>query len=157
RDHARGHPGFEAIARIFEAHNLLLDGGSAQVATDQALAALAAGLPPATEMSAGLLAIMTLAVGERYDIAGRLLGPALERARSEGQATRQGIILGARAAIALAQGSLADAQVEAETGLLLVEEPHFVVLWLVATAIVVQIERGALEAAAELAQSSERL
>ena len=54
-------------------------------------------------------------------------------------------------------GSLHDAQVEAETGLLLVEEPHFAVLQLVATAIVVQVERGALGTAAELAHTGERL
>jgi DNA-binding CsgD family transcriptional regulator len=46
---------------------------------------------------------------------------------------------------------------EAETGLMLVEEPHFAVLQLVATAIVVQVERGALGAAAELARIGERL
>ncbi len=157
RNRARGHPGFEAVGRIFQAHGLLLGGGSAEHAADEALAALAVGLPPASEISAGLLALMTLALAERYDVATRLLEAALERARREGHATRQGIILGARAAIALGQGSLADAQVEAETGLLLVEEPHFVVLWLVATAIVVQVERGALETAAELAQAGERL
>lgn len=86
-----------------------------------------------------------------------MLEVALERARREGHATRQGIIHGQRAAIALAQGSLHDAQVEAETGLVLIEEPHFVVLQLIAIAIVVHIERGALAPAAELAQRGEAL
>ena len=157
RDRARGHPEFESVAKIFEAHDLLLGGGSAKDATDQVLAALAVGLPTAAQRSAGLLALMTLGMGERYDVAARLLEVALDGARREGHATRQGIILGARAAMALAQGSLADAQVEAETGLLLVDEPHFVVLWLVATLIVVHVERGALETAAEMAQTGERL
>ena len=83
--------------------------------------------------------------------------PHSKRARSEGHAARQGIIHGLRAAIALAMGSLHDAEVEAETGLVLLEEPHFAVLQLVATGIVVQVERGALETAAELAQTGERL
>ena len=82
-----------------------------------------------------------------------MLDAALERARREGHATRQGIIHAMRAASALAQGSLHDAQVEAETGLLLVEDPHFIALLLVAVAMTVHIERGALDAAAGLAQT----
>ena len=84
-----------------------------------------------------------------------MLDIALEGARREGHATRQGIIHGHRAAIALAQGSLHDAQIEAETGLMLVEQQHFVFLQLLAVAIVVHIERGELDAAAELAQAGE--
>ena len=38
---------------------------------------------------------------------------------------------------------------------MLVQEPHFAVLQLVAVAMVVHIERGDLEAAAELAQTGE--
>ena len=72
-------------------------------------------------------------------------------ARQEGHATRQGILHAMHAACALAQGSLHDAQVEAETGLLLVEHPHFIAQLLVAVAMTVQIERGALDAAAALA------
>ena len=53
--------------------------------------------------------------------------------------------------------SLNDAQVEAETGLLLVGERHFVALALLAVAMIVQIERGALEAAAELSRRGEAL
>ena len=53
--------------------------------------------------------------------------------------------------IALAQGSLHDAQVEADTGLLLVEEPHFAMLQLLAVAITAHVERGELDAAAALA------
>ena len=123
----------------------------------EVLAALAVGLPPASQTTAGLIALLTLGVAERYDVASRLLEAALENARNEGHATRQGIIHGLRAAIALAMGSLHDAEVEAETGMLLLEEPHFVVLQLVATAIVVHVERGALETAAELAQTGGRL
>ena len=126
-------------------------------AMDEVEAALAVGLPPAAATNATFLALLTLELGERYDLALRLLGVALEGARREGHATRQGLIHGRRAAIALAQGSLPDAQVEAETGLLLVEEPHFALLQLLAVAIVVHIERGALAAAAELAQTGEAL
>ena len=157
RDQAVGHPGFEAVAKIHTAQEQLLQGGSAVAAMDEVEAALAVGLPPAVATNATFLALLTLELGERYDLALRLLGVALEGARREGHATRQGLIHGRRAAIALAQGSLPDAQVEAETGLLLVEEPHFALLQLLAVAIVVHIERGALAAAAELAQTGEAL
>ena len=132
-------------------------GEPAAAAMEEVQAALATGLPPSAQSNAALLALLTLRLGERYELAVRLLDVALERARQEGHATRQGIIHAQRAAIALAQGSLHDAQVEAETGLLLVEKPHFIVLQLVAVAITVHIERGELDAAAELAQTGEAL
>jgi len=86
-----------------------------------------------------------------------VLDAALERARQEGHATRQGILHALHAASALAQGSLHDAQVEAETGLPLVEHPHFIAQLLVAVAMTVQIERGALDAAAGLAATGEAM
>ena len=85
----------------------------------------------------------------------RQLEALLEGARREGHAARQGLVHGHRAAIALERGSLRDAQVEVETGLLLVEPPHFVVLLLLAVAIVVHLERGAIEAAIEVAEAGE--
>ena len=124
-------------------------------AVEEVQAALATGLPPAAATNAGFLAMLILELGERYDQALQLLDIALEGARREGHATRQGIIHGHRAAIALAQGSLHDAQIEAETGLMLVEQQHFVFLQLLAVALVVHVERGELEAAAELAQAGE--
>ncbi len=157
RDQARGHPGFEAVARIHSAHEQLMAGGSAAAAAEEAQAALATGLPTSAKNAAGLLALVTLRLSERYEVASHLLDAALEGARSEGHATRQGIIHGQRAAIALAQGSLQDAQVEAETGLLLVGEPHFVFPQLLSVAIVVHIERGALAEAQELARRGEAL
>jgi DNA-binding CsgD family transcriptional regulator len=157
REQAAGHPGFEAIARIHTAQEQLLQGGSVDAAVEEAQAALAAGLPAGAATNATFLALLTLELGERYGQALRLLDLALEGARREGHATRQGLIHGRRAAIALAQGSLHDAQVEAETGLLLVEKQHFVLLQLLAVAMVVHIERGALETAAELAQTGEAL
>ncbi len=157
RDDAEGHPGFEAVASIHGAQERLLRGAPAAAAVEDVQAALMAGLPPGAETNAGLLALLTLRRGERFDVAVRLLDIALERARREGHATRLGIIHQQRAAIALAQGSLPDAQVEAETGLLLVEEPHFAVPELLAVAIVVHIERGALGAAAELAERGEAI
>ena len=57
--------------------------------------------------------------------------------------------------IALARGALHDALIEAETGLLLVEHPHFVVPQLLAVAITVAIERGELDAAAAHAATGE--
>jgi DNA-binding CsgD family transcriptional regulator len=157
RDLARGRPGFEAVARIVSAQEQLLHGGPASAATDEVQAALMAGLPPSAQNTAGLAALLTLIVGERYELADRLVDAALERARQEGHATRQGILHAMHAASALAQGSLHDAQVEAETGLLLVEHPHFIAQLLVAVAMTVQIERGALDAAAALAQTGEAM
>jgi len=155
RDLARGHPGFEAVARIHQAQEQRVRGEPAAAAAEEVQAALMAGLPPAAQANAVLLALMTMRLGERYEMAVRLLDVALERARREGHAARQGVIHGHRAAIALAQGSLYDAQVEAETGLRLVEKPHVVFLQLVAIAMVVHIERGELEAAADLARAGE--
>lgn len=152
RERARGHPAFEAVARIHTAHQRLLRGESAAAAVKEVQAALASGLPPSAQNTAAFLAVVALRLGEHYDAALLMLDAALVQARHEGHATRQGIIYAERAAIALAQGSLQDAEVEAETGLLLVEKPHFAVLQLLAVAVTVQVERGALAEAAELAE-----
>jgi DNA-binding CsgD family transcriptional regulator len=157
RDLARGRPAFEAVARIVSAQEQLLHGEPAAASTDEVQAALMAGLPPSAQNTAGLAAVLTLIVGERYELAARLLDAALERARHEGNATRLGIIHAMHAACAVAQGSLHDAQVEAETGLLLVEDPHFIAQLLVAVAMTVHIERGALDAAAGLARRGEAM
>jgi DNA-binding CsgD family transcriptional regulator len=157
REQADGHTGFEAVARIHTAQEQLLRGGSAAAAVEEAQAALATGLPAGAATNATFLAVVTMEQGEQYDQAVRVLDLALEGARREGHATRQGLIHCRRAAIALAQGSLHDAQVEAETGLLLVDEQHFVLPQLLAVAIVVHIERGDLAAAAELAHTGEAL
>jgi DNA-binding CsgD family transcriptional regulator len=157
RDQARGRPEFEAVARIHSALEQLLRGESAEAAAGVVEAALAVGLPPSSATNAGFLAVNTLRLAERYDLPLRLLDLALEGARREGHAARQGLVHGQCAAIALARGSLHDAQVEAETGLRLVEEPHFALLQLLAVAIIVHIERGELDAADELAQSGDAL
>jgi DNA-binding CsgD family transcriptional regulator len=156
-EQARGHPRYEAVARIHAAHEGLARGGSAAAAVEEVQAALATGVPPASATTAVFLAAVTLRYAERYEPALRLLEVGLEGARREGHATRQGIIHGQRAGIALDQGALHDAQVEADTGLLLVEAPHFEVLQLVAVVIAVHIERGELDAAAEAANTGEAL
>ena len=115
-------------------------------------AVLETGLPSRTQTDALLIGLLTLRYAEQYDLAMRLLEVALEGARREGHATRQGLIHGQRAMIALAQGSIHDAQVEADTGLLLVEEPHFANVQLVAVAIGAHVERGELDAADALAR-----
>jgi DNA-binding CsgD family transcriptional regulator len=157
RAQAAGDPGFEAVARIHAAGEHLFRGGSADAAAEEVQAALGTGVPPAAATNAGLLAVSTFRLAERYDLAGRLLDLAYEGARREGHAARQGLIHGQRAAIALARGALHDAQVEAETGLLLIEPPHFVVPQLAAVAIVVHVERGALAEADELARMGDTL
>ena len=157
RDQARGHPGFEAVAKIHSAYEQLLRGEPAAAAMEEVQQALATGLPPSAQSNAALLALLALRLGERHELATRLLDAALEDARQEGHATRQGILHAQRAAIALAQGSLHDAQVEADTGLLLVEKSHFIGLLLVAVAMTAHIERGELDAAADLARTGEAL
>ncbi len=148
---ARGHPGYAAIARIVRAQERLLRGGPAGPAVAEVQAALSTELPPGVQTDAVLLALMTLLLGEQYDLASQLLDVALDRARRAGHATREGLILGQRAAIALAQGSLRSAQVEAETGLLLAGGQHFAVLQLIAVAVTAHVEHGALGEAEDLA------
>jgi DNA-binding CsgD family transcriptional regulator len=157
RDQARGHPGFEGVARIHGALERLLKGESAAASVEEVQAALAAGLPPSAATGAGFVALETLQLGEQFDLVLRMLDVVLEGARREGHAARQGLIHGQRAAIALAQGSLHDAQVEADIGLRLVDPPHLAVLRLLAVAMVVHIERGAVEAAAHLCERGEAL
>ena len=157
RDRARGHPQFEAVASIHDAQAQLFEGNPVAPIVDAVQAALAAGLPPSAQTASAFLAFELLRHGERYDLVLRALDAALERARSEGHTTRQGLIHAQRAAIALAMGSLQDAQVEAETGLRLVHEPHFAVIQLLAVAIIVHVERGTLDSGLELARSGKAL
>ena len=156
REKARGHPEFEAVAEIHTALEHLLRGGSADAAAAAAQAALMAGLPTSAAGTAGFLAIHTLRLAEHYDVPLRLLDRILEGARREGHAARQGLVHGQRAWIALAQGSLHDAQIEAETGLQLIGEPHFALPQLLAAAVIVHVEDGDLERAETLAQIGRR-
>ena len=154
---ARGHPRFEAVARIHGASERVVAAGSAALAVEETEAALAAGLPPSAATGAALIALQTLRLGGRYDLTMRMLDAGMEGARREGHVTRQGLIHGQRAALALAQGALKDAQVEAETGLRVIDERHFAALQLLAVAIVADVERGALAAAAELVRQGDAL
>jgi DNA-binding CsgD family transcriptional regulator len=152
RNQALGHPDFEAVAALHDARESLFHGGSASAAMDQVESALMSGIPNGAEQAV-LLALYLLRYGERYDLASRILAAGLDQARIEGHAARQGIIHRERAAIAFARGSLHDAQIEAETGLMLVEYPHIAIFQLSAVAILVHVERGDLDAAAEAAHS----
>jgi DNA-binding CsgD family transcriptional regulator len=153
---ARGHPDFEAVASLHDARESLFHGGSAAAAMDQAQSALMSGLPSGADNTVRL-ALYLLRYGERYDLASRILAVGLEQARITGRATQQGFIHGERAAIAFAEGALHDAQVEAETGLALIDHPHIAIYQLSAVAILVHIERGDLAAAAEVAHSVDAL
>jgi DNA-binding CsgD family transcriptional regulator len=156
-DLAQGRTGFEAVARIVGVQEQLLRGEPAAAAMDELQAALMAGLPPSLQNPAGLAALVMLIIGERHELAAQVIDAALEVARQEGHTTRQGILHAMHAVSALAQGALHDAQVEAETGLLLVEQPHFVAQLLIAVAMTVHIERGALDTAADLARTGEAM
>ncbi len=156
RQQARGDAGYEAVADVHDALERLFAGEPADASVRQIQAALAAGLPPAAATGAGFLALMALRLSEQYELAERSLEGTLVRARREGHTTRLGIIHAERATIALAQGSLHDALIEAETGLRLVEHPHFVVPQLLAVAISVQIERGELDRRGRAARPAAR-
>ena len=152
RDQARGDSGFEAVARLHDACELQVRGESAALVVAEVEHALATGLPASAGRNTFVMALIILRFAERYDLALRMLDIGLEVARAEGHAARQGIIYSLRARIALEQGSLRDAQVDAETGLQLVEEPHFSVGQLLAVLITVHVERGELDRADELAR-----
>lgn len=149
---AAGDPHYEAVVQIHAAQEALARGERSDAAVEQALAALGVGLPAGTMVSTLFVALTTFIRGERYDVAGALIDAAFEGARQQGHTARQGILHGQRASIALARGALDHAQLEAESGLALVNERHFAVVQLAAVAIVVHIERGDLDAAAEAAE-----
>jgi DNA-binding CsgD family transcriptional regulator len=157
REQAGDHPGFEGVVGVHAALEKLLRGESAEAAAAEIEAALAAGLPPSRASDTAFLAVQTLWLAESYELPLRVLDIALEGARREGQLARQGLIHGHRASIALAQGSLPDAQVEAETGLRLINAQHFAFGQLLSVATVVHLERGDLDAANELVQMGEPL
>ena len=152
RDLARGDGGYEAVARLHDARERQIRGESAADVASEVEQALAAGLPASAGRNSVVMALIILRFAERYDLAHRMLDMGLEVSRAEGHATRQGIIYALRATIALERGSLRDAQVDAETGLQLVEEPHFSVGQLLAVLITVHVERGELDVADELAR-----
>ena len=77
RDQARGHPGFEAVARIHSAYEQLLRGEPATAAMEEVQQALATGLPRSAQSNAALLALLALRLGERYELAIQLLDSLL--------------------------------------------------------------------------------
>jgi DNA-binding CsgD family transcriptional regulator/tetratricopeptide (TPR) repeat protein len=149
---AAGEPQYEAVAQIHSALESLTRGERADAAVEQTQAALAVGLPAAQMRTTLFIALATFIRGERHDIAGALVDAGLEVARQQGHTARQGVLHGQRASLALARGALVDAQLEAESGLALVDERHFAAVQLAAVAVVVHIERGDLEAAAAAAE-----
>ena len=149
---AAGDPHYEAVVQIHAAQEALARGERADAAVEQAHAALAAGLPAGAMVTTFFVALTTFIQGEDYDFASALIDAALDVARQQGHTARQGVLHGQRASIALARGALDDAHLEAESGLALVNERHFVVVQLAAVAIAVHIERGDLVAAAEAAE-----
>ena len=63
RDQAEGRPEFEAVATIHGAQEQFMAGGSAAAAVAEVEAALAAGLPPSAQTTAGLLALQCCGSG----------------------------------------------------------------------------------------------
>jgi DNA-binding CsgD family transcriptional regulator len=149
---AAGDPRYEAVAEIHASQEALLRGEPAAASVERTQRALAGGLPAEAIMNTFFVALITFVYAERYDLASAQIDAGLDMTRQQGHAARQGILHGQRAAIALAKGALDDAQVEAETGLALVNERHFVVVQLAAVAMAVHIERGDLQAAAAAAE-----
>jgi DNA-binding CsgD family transcriptional regulator len=148
---AAGDARYEAVADIQAAQDSLLEGGPAAAAVERSQSALAAGLPAESSQLTIFMALTTFVRAERYDLATPWLDAALDACRRQGNAARQGLVHGQRAAVALARGDLAGAQLEAETGLAVVGARHFVVVQLAAVAMVVHLERGELDEAARAA------
>ena len=97
RDQAQGDSGFEAVARLHDALELQVRGGSAAHVAAEVEGALATGLPASAGSNAFVMALIILRFAERYELARRMLDMGLELARAEGQAARQGIIYSLRA------------------------------------------------------------
>ena len=146
------------MARIHAAHEALVSGESAAAAAVQEVQdALAGGLPAEADANTLYLALTVLMLGERYEIAMRWLDAGLELSRRSGHAARQSIVHGQRATVALARGALDEAQVEAETGLALIDDRHAALPQLGAVLTAVGLERGDLDAAAAATARSDAL
>jgi DNA-binding CsgD family transcriptional regulator len=146
RGRAAGDARFERVTRVFDAVERSLDLAPADAVADEIEAALAAG--PLAALPANFLAIMTLRVNGRYEGAARWLELALAAARAQGLSGQLAIIHGERACLALARGAVAGAALEADIGLELIGERHFMLPRLAAAAADAATERGDLAAAA---------
>src|SRR5262249_43531672 len=127
---AAGDSRYEAVGEIYSAQQSLLRAEPAADALQQVQTALAAGLPLDASANTLFVALGMFAQVEAYDTAKVFIDAGLDAARRQGLAARQGLLLGQRALVALGYGALDDAQLEAETGLALIDERHAAVLQL---------------------------
>lgn len=148
--HAAGSPRFEPVARIHNASEQLVRGEPAAAAAE-AIEDVLASVPPSDPFAFGV-GLEGLILTERYASASRWLELALEAGRAIGFATRIANLHTQRAVLALAQGAVGDAQLDAQTALELAGTDHFYAPRVIAIAIAAAIERGELEAAQELAE-----
>lgn len=147
---AAGHPRFEPVARIHAASERMLRGKPAVEVADEIEAALASG-PPADPYAFGM-AIDLLVKTERHDAAARWLDLAIEAARAYGLGLRLAGLHTQRAVLELGRGAVGEAELDIQTALRLAGERHFMLPRIVGVAIDVALERGEVQAAAELVE-----
>jgi DNA-binding CsgD family transcriptional regulator len=147
---AAGHPRYEPIARIHAASERMLLGVSAMEVADEIEEALAGG-PPADPYALGM-AIDLLVKTERHDAAIRWLDLTIEAARAHGLAPQLAGLHTQRAVVELARGAVGEAELDIQTALRLAGERHFTLPRIVGVAIDVALERGEVQAAAQLAE-----
>ena len=147
--HAAGHPHHERLARLHAASEEIVRGGPVAPAADATEALLADG-PPGDPVVFGL-AIELLIGGERHAAAARWLELALQAVRAQGLAPQLASLLAQRALLALAQGRVGAAQLDAQTALELADARHVMRPRIAAAAIHAALERGELDAARRLA------
>lgn len=139
---AEGNPKYEPVALVYESVERLLRGESAADAAETLERALASG--PFDSEPTNYVAINGLRYAERLEAAARWLKLGLEAARARGHSVQLAMVQAERARHALLRGSVADAQLEADAGLEVIDASNFVFPRLTAVAIEAAIERGDL-------------
>jgi DNA-binding CsgD family transcriptional regulator len=143
---AAGLPRFEAVAAFHRALQRMLEGATAAEVGDRTEAALATGAIDSAEPSFGW-ALRLLQHSEREEAGLTLLEPALARARELGHLSQLQLLCAQRAQFIYAQGRIAEALAEAETGLNAGEGFHPALPLLHAVRLDALRERGELDEA----------
>ncbi|MBD0282395.1 MAG: AAA family ATPase [Thermoleophilaceae bacterium] len=143
---AAGLPRFEAVAAFHRALRRMLEGATAAEVGDRTEAALAKGAIDSLEPSFGW-ALRLLQHSEREEAGLALLEPALARARELGHLSQVQLLCAQRAQFIYAQGRIAEALAEAETGLNAGEGFHPALPLLHAVRLDALRERGELDEA----------
>jgi DNA-binding CsgD family transcriptional regulator len=141
-----GLPRFEAVAGVHRALRRMLEGATATEVGDRTEAALATGAIDSLDPTFGW-ALRLLLHSEREEAGLALLEPALARARELGHLSQVQLLCAQRAQFIYAQGRIAEALAEAETGLNAGEGFHPALPLLHAVRLDALRERGELDEA----------